>query len=169
MMDARVPIGVVLVVSALAAPVMADDDGWKRLNRLEKGTAVIVSVEGAEPVRGSFISSDPTGLELAIEGPSPARVVKRFERAAVVEVKTPYSTSNPFGCALAGYFGGGIIGAFPGALVAGAFGRDTGPTLVGMMAGWSIGGVHVYRKCRTHPERVIYSVEVLGRDSTFTR
>jgi hypothetical protein len=30
--------------------------------------------------RGSFLSSDPTGLDLALDGPSPARVVRRFER-----------------------------------------------------------------------------------------
>jgi hypothetical protein len=164
-MNAGVLIGVLLV----AASTNASDDDWRNVRRLEPGTTVIVSVEGAETARGSFISSDPTGLELAIDGPSPARVVKRFERAAIVEVKTPYSTSNPVGCAFAGYFGGGFIGAFPGLLVGGAIGRDTGPALVGMMAGWSIGGVHVYRRCRTHPERVIYSVAVPGRDSTFTR
>src|SRR5438105_2130442 len=98
-MNARVSIGVVLVASALAAPVMAADDDWKRLSRLEKGAAIIVSVEGAEPVRGSFISSDQTGLELAIDSPSPARVVKRFERATILEITTPRSTSNPVGCA----------------------------------------------------------------------
>jgi len=159
-MDARVPISVVLVVAASAVPLLAADDDWKRVIRLEKGTPVIVSVDGAEPLRGELVSADPDSLELAIDGPSPARVVRRFARATIVEVKTPQSTSNPIGCAFAGYFGGGFIGAFPGALVGGALGRDSGPALVGMMAGWSIGGVHVYRRCRTHPERVIYSPAV---------
>jgi hypothetical protein len=155
-MDARFAISVVFMVAASAAPSMAADDDWKRVVRLEKDTTVIVTVEGAEPVRGAIVSADASGLELAIEGPSPARIVKRFERATILEINTPFSTSNPIGCAFAGYLGGGIIGAFPGALVSGAIGRDTGPTLAGMMAGWSIGGVYVYRRCRTHPERVVY-------------
>src|SRR5262245_14146762 len=159
-MDVRAAICVVLVVSTPAARVTAADDGWKRVTRLEKGTTVLVTAHGAQPVRGDLTEVDADGLEIALDGPAPARIVKRFERAAILDVKTPYSTSNPFGCALAGYFGGGVIGAFPGALVGGAIGRDTGPALVGMMVGWSIGGVHVYRRCRTHPEHLIYSVVV---------
>jgi len=160
-MNARVAIGVVFAVAVSAAPsTAADDDDWRRVTRLETGTAIVVTANGIAPVRGSVMSADATGLELAIDGPAPLRVVRRFGRAAILEVKTPESTSNPVGCAFAGYFGGGFIGAFPGALVGGAFGRDTGPALVGMMVGWSAGGVYVYRRCRTHPERVIYSVGV---------
>ncbi len=156
-MDARASLCVVLVVSALSAPALAAvDDEWKRVIRLEKGTSVIVSVEGIVPVRGSVMSVDAAALEIAVDGPSPARIVRRFDRSAIVEVKTPYSTSNPVGCAFAGYFGGGFIGALPGALVGGAIGRDTGPALAGMMAGWSVGGVYVYRRCRTHPEHIVY-------------
>jgi hypothetical protein len=159
-MNARIAIGVVFVVAVSAAPSLAADDDWARVMRLEKGTTVVVSADGIAPVRGSVMSVDAGGLEIVLEGPSPMRIVKRFDRASVLEIKTPYSTSNPVGCAFAGYFGGGVIGAFPGALVGGAFGRDTGPALVGMMVGWSIGGPYVYRRCRTHPERVIYSVLV---------
>jgi len=93
-MDARVPISVVLVVAASAVPLLAADDDWKRVIRLEKGTPVIVSVDGAEPLRGELVSADPDSLELAIDGPSPARVVRRFARATIVEVKTPQSTST---------------------------------------------------------------------------
>ena len=153
-------VSIVLVVAAFAVPLLAADDDWKRVSRIESGTAVIVTVDGIQPVRGSLLSVDAAGLELAIDGPSPARIVKRFDRAAIREITTPRTTSNPVGCAFAGYFGGAFIGGVPGAVVGGAIGRDTGPALVGMMAGWSIGGVHVYRRCRTHPERVIYSVVV---------
>ena len=44
------------------------------------------------------------------------------------------------------------------AQIGGAVGRDSGPALVGMMVGWSVGAVYMYRKCRHKPEKVIYSV-----------
>lgn len=157
-MNAGVAVAVAFVAATSAVPSIAADDGWARVMRLETGTVVVVSADGIGPVRGSLVSANAAGLELALDGPSPLRVVRRFERATILEVKTPSSTSNPFGCAIAGYFGGGVLGALPGAVVTGAFSRDTGPTLVGMMVGWSIGGVHVFRKCRTHPERVVYAV-----------
>lgn len=155
-MNARVLTFAVFVVATSAVPSMAADDDWKRVTRLEKETVVIVTVEGAEPLRGSLISADAEALEIAVDGPAPARVVKRFDRATILEVKTPHRTSNPIGCAFAGYFGGALIGAFPGALVGHAIGRDSGPALAGMVTGWFAGGTYVYGRCRTHPERIVY-------------
>jgi hypothetical protein len=86
-----------------------------------------------------------------------AQVVEQYGRHDITEVTTAMAESNPVGCALAGYFGGAIIGGLPGAAVGGAVGRDTGPALLGMMVGWSLGAVYVYRKCRHQPEKVIYS------------
>ena len=79
------------------------------------------------------------------------------ERHEITEIATAKTASNPVGCALAGYYGGGILGGIPGAVIGGAVGRDTGPALLGMMVGSSIGAVDVYRKCRDKPERIIYS------------
>jgi outer membrane lipoprotein SlyB len=84
------------------------------------------------------------------------QVVENIVRADVAEIKTARIESNPVGCAFAGYLGGGLIGGLPGILVGHAVGRDTGPALVGMIVGWSVGSVYVYRKCRHKPERVIY-------------
>src|SRR5262249_48392025 len=72
-------VSIVLVVAAFAVPLLAADDDWKRVSRIESGTAVIVTVDGIQPVRGSLLSVDAAGLELAIDGPSPARIVKRFD------------------------------------------------------------------------------------------
>ena len=85
------------------------------------------------------------------------QIVEQYDRHQVTEISTAKIDSNPVGCALAGYYAGAIVGGFPGAFIGRAVGRDTGPALVGMMAGWSIGSISVYRKCRHKPERVIYS------------
>ena len=85
-----------------------------------------------------------------------AQVVEQYGRHDLTEIATAKIESNPVGCALAGYYGGGVVGGLPGAVIGGAAGRDTGPALLGMMAGWSMGAVYVYRKCRHKPERVIY-------------
>jgi len=87
-----------------------------------------------------------------------AQVVQQYARDAIAEIETSRIDSNPVGCALAGYYGGGVLGGLPGALVGGAVGRDSGPALAGMMMGWSIGALHVYRKCRHKPEKVVYLV-----------
>jgi outer membrane lipoprotein SlyB len=86
-----------------------------------------------------------------------AQVVEQYGRLDITEIKTAAIESNPVGCAFAGYYGGGLVGGLPGAVIGGAVGRDTGPTLLGMVVGWSMGAVYVYRKCRHKPEKVIYS------------
>jgi hypothetical protein len=83
-------------------------------------------------------------------------VVEHFSRDTIAEIQTAPVDSNPVGCAVAGYYGGALIGGLPGALIGGAAGNDTGPALAGMMVGWSLGSLYVYRKCRHKPERVIY-------------
>jgi hypothetical protein len=85
-----------------------------------------------------------------------AQVVEQHGRRDISEIKTAAVESNPVGCAFAGYYGGGLVGGLPGAIIGGAVGRDTGPALLGMVVGWSIGAVYVYRKCRHKPEKVIY-------------
>jgi hypothetical protein len=87
-----------------------------------------------------------------------AQVVEQYGRQDITEIRTAEAESNPAGCALAGYFGGGVVGGVPGAIIGGAVGRDSGPALVGMMVGWSMGAVYMYRRCRHKPEKVIYSV-----------
>ena len=84
------------------------------------------------------------------------QVVEQYGRHDITEIKTATIESNPVGCAFAGYYGGGIVGGLPGAVIGGAVGRDTGPALLGMVVGWSMGAVYVYRKCRHKPEKVIY-------------
>ena len=86
-----------------------------------------------------------------------AQVVEQYGRREITEIATAKMDSNPVGCALAAYYGGGIVGGIPGAVFGGAVGRDTSPALVGMMVGWSIGAVSVYGKCRHTPEKLIYS------------
>jgi hypothetical protein len=86
-----------------------------------------------------------------------AQVVEQYGRQGITEIRTAETESNSAGCALAGYFGGGIVGGLPGAIIGGAVGRDTGPALAGMMVGWSMGAVYVYRRCRHKPEKLIYS------------
>ncbi len=83
-------------------------------------------------------------------------MVNQYARSDVAEIKTARTSSNPVACALVGYYGGGLVGGFPGAIIGGYIGRDTGPTLAGMMVGWSAGAVLVYNKCRHKPERVMY-------------
>jgi hypothetical protein len=85
-----------------------------------------------------------------------AQVVEQYGRPDIAEIQTARIESNPVGCALAGYYGGAVIGGLPGVLIGGAVGRDTGPALLSMMVGWSMGAVYVYRKCRHKPEKVIY-------------
>ena len=85
-----------------------------------------------------------------------AQLVERYGRPHIAEIKTAATISNPVGCALAAYYGGALIGGLPGALIGGAAGRDTGPALLGMMVGWSVASVHVYRTCRHKPERDVY-------------
>ena len=85
-----------------------------------------------------------------------AEVVEHLSRDAIAEIQTAPVDSNPVGCAFAGYYGGALIGGLPGAFIGGAVGKDTGPALVGMVVGWSVGAHYVYRKCRHKPERVIY-------------
>jgi len=93
-----------------------------------------------------------------------AQVVEQYGRQDIAEIRTAAVESNAAGCAFAGYLGGGIIGGVPGAIVGGAVGRDSGPALAGMMVGWSMGAVHLYRKCRHQPEKVIYHFhELEGR------
>ncbi len=86
-----------------------------------------------------------------------AEIIEHYTRRDIAEIVIAERDNNPVGCALVGYYGGGIIGGLPGAVIGGAIGRDTGPALVGMMAGWSIGAVHVYQRCRHKPEKLIYS------------
>jgi hypothetical protein len=86
-----------------------------------------------------------------------AQVVERYRRHDITDIKTASTESNPVGCAVAGYYGGGIVGGIPGAVIGGAVGRDTGAALLGMVVGWSTGAVKVYRKCRHKPEKTIYS------------
>jgi hypothetical protein len=85
-----------------------------------------------------------------------AQVVEQYGRPDITRIRAARTESNPVGCAFAGYFGGAVVGGLPGVLVGGAVGRDTGPALLGMMVGWSIGAVYLYRKCRHKPEKVIY-------------
>jgi hypothetical protein len=84
-------------------------------------------------------------------------VVEHFSRDTIAEIHKPQqSTRIRWDVAVAGYYGGALIGGLPGALIGGAAGNDTGPALAGMMVGWSLGSLYVYRKCRHKPERVIY-------------
>jgi hypothetical protein len=83
------------------------------------------------------------------------QVVERLARGDVVFIASAAVERNAAGCAFAGYFGGALIGGGPGMLAGGLAGGEGG-VLPGMMAGWSIGAVHVYRKCRHKPEEVIY-------------
>ena len=83
-------------------------------------------------------------------------IVEHYRQPGVAEIRTASTESNPVGCALVAHYGGAVIGGLPGAVVGGAIGRDTGPTLVGMVAGWSVGAVYLYRRCRHKPERVLY-------------
>jgi hypothetical protein len=85
-----------------------------------------------------------------------AQVVEQYGRPDITDIKTASVESNPVGCAFAGYYGGAVVGGLPGVLIGGAVGRDSGPALLGMMVGWSIGAVYVYRKCRHKPEKAIY-------------
>jgi hypothetical protein len=71
-----------------------------------------------------------------------AQVVQQYGRHDITEIKTASIESNPVGCAFAGYYGGGIVGGLPGAVIGGAVGRDTGPALLGMVVGWSMGAVY---------------------------
>lgn len=84
-------------------------------------------------------------------------VIEQYGRRDIAEITLAERDYNPVLCAVAGYYGGGIIGGFPGAVIGGAVGRDTGPALLGMMVGWSVGAIYVYQKCRHKPEKVIYS------------
>ena len=103
------------------------------------------------------VSLGPDGVFVADQKVAElAQVVEEYGRLDIAEITIAGTTSNPVGCALAAYYGGAVVGALPGALIGGAAGRDTGPALLGMMVGWSIGSVHVYRKCRHHPEIDLY-------------
>src|SRR5262249_30868073 len=82
---------------------------------------------------------------------------EQYARPDISEIRAASTTSNPVGCALAAYYGGGFVGGLPGAVIGGAVGRDTGPALLGMAVGWSIGSVYVYSKCRHKPEKHRYS------------
>jgi hypothetical protein len=107
---------------------------------------------------GKKVRLGPDGVFVAEEKEADlARLVERYERPHVREIAIAPSRSNAFGCAVAGYFGGGVIGGLPGILVGRALGGDTGPALVGMTVGWAIGSVQIYRTCRHKPERAIYS------------
>jgi hypothetical protein len=85
-----------------------------------------------------------------------AQVVEQYGRPDITEIKAAKTESNPVGCAFAGYYGGAVVGGLPGVLIGSAVGRDTGPALLGMMVGWSMGAVYLYRKCRHKPEKVVY-------------
>lgn len=91
-----------------------------------------------------------------------SQVVEQIERQDIAEITTAAIERNVAGCAVAGYYGGAIVGGLPGAVLSGAVGRDTGPALLGMMVGWSVGAAYVYLKCRHKPEAVIY--RALSRD-----
>src|SRR5204862_2134446 len=54
-----------------------------------------------------------------------ARVVEHHKAREIAEIKIASRESNPFGCAIAAYYGGAVIGGVPGALVGGAVGKDT--------------------------------------------
>jgi hypothetical protein len=86
-----------------------------------------------------------------------AQVIEEFGRGEITEIATTALESNAVGCAFVGYYGGGIVGGIPGVLIGAAVGGVTGPALVGMMIGWSVGAVEVYRKCKHKPEKLIYS------------
>ena len=103
------------------------------------------------------VSLGPDGVFVADQKVAElAQVVEEYGRLDIAGITIAGTTSNPVGCALAAYYGGAVVGALPGALIGGAAGRDTGPALLGMMVGWSIGSVHVYRKCRHKPEIDLY-------------
>ncbi len=85
-----------------------------------------------------------------------AQVVEQYRRPDISEIASARTDSNPVGCALAGYYGGAVVGGMPGVVIGGAVGGDTGPALRGMLVGWSLGSVYVYRKCRHKPEEILY-------------
>jgi hypothetical protein len=119
-----------------------------------KGGQFVVAKNVTISAEGVFVA-DRKVAELA-------RVVERYGRDDIAAIATAATESNAVGCALAGYYGGGLIGGIPGALVGGAVGRDTGPVLLGMVAGWSVGAVHVFRTCRHRPEKMIYGGYMTG-------
>ena len=90
-----------------------------------------------------------------------AHVLEEYRRQDVTEIKTTRTGANRVGCALAAYYEGALVGGLPGVLIGGVAGRaaggDTGVALVGMMVGWSIGGMAMYGKCRHPSEKTIYS------------
>ena len=82
-------------------------------------------------------------------------VVRRYQRSDITEITIVGDDGNRAECAFAGYFLGAIVGGLPGALVGGVIG-DSGGALQGMVAGWAIGGVAMYRRCRDRPDTVLY-------------
>jgi hypothetical protein len=117
----------------------------------------LAAQKGAQMLLEKNVRLGPDGVFVADRNVAAlVEVVERFSRDAIAEIQTAPVDSNPVGCAVAGYYGGGLIGGLPGAVIGGAIGKDTGPALVGGMVGWSMGALYVYRKCRHKPARVIY-------------
>jgi len=86
------------------------------------------------------------------------RITERIARASVIAVKKPGTERSAVGCSIAAHYGGAVIGGLPGAIIGGAAGKDTGPALTGMLVGWAVGSVYVYRRCKHTPEKLIYGV-----------
>jgi hypothetical protein len=152
--------------AAVAASLAAGAAGnWRDVEMLERGSDVVVLAADGRTVYARVTSADADALMLVDaadpERPDGTRLVRRYAREAIVEVRMARPPSHPVACGMAAYFGGALIGGLPGAVVGGLVGRDSGPALVGMAAGWTLGGTHVYRKCRAPSERVIYRAPVV--------
>ena len=113
--------------------------------------------KGGTFILGKSVRMGPAGVFVADRKAADlAQVVEQYRRPDITEIKTASTESNPVGCAFAGYYGVAAVGGLPGIILGHAVGRDTGPALGGMMVGWSIGAVYMYRKCRHKPEKAIY-------------
>jgi len=145
-------LNVCIVCIVASAPLAARNADWSRIRKLAAGTKIIVTPRDSPPVKRYFVAGDDSSLRAL----NLANIVEQYERYDIAEVRTARTSANQVGCAFASYFGGAFVGGLPGVLIGHAVGGDTGPALRGMMVGWSLGAIHVYRKCRHKPEKTIY-------------
>jgi hypothetical protein len=138
------------------------DAEWSRVRKLESGSEIIVTIEGAQPVERRVVRVDESSLTL-----SNGKVVERVARNDVAEIKTVKKGRGVWGHLgpLGGYFVGALSGGYAVGLacqaVQGRNGCDSGAFLLGTLMGGVSGGLYGFSAARRETEEVIYGYKLV--------
>ena len=147
----------VLVATALPAAAQAPDRDWRRVQKLEPGREIAVTLDDAPSALRLFVSASDSQLTLL----TASRATEAFPKAAVTEISVKEKGRGFWGHLgpLGGYFVGALAGGYASGLACNALKQgscDTGAFLVGSVVGGLAGGGYGFHAARRETERIIY-------------